>query len=700
MYRPNQIATKSLILSFYLNIHHMRYINKVPVNVRLSLLVIFIGCSIMNGQTVFSLISKSPNVYDVLNNAAKPLNYNPIINTVSYIQRKSPTYITNPNLPLNAQSGAIVAYIGKGMGSQWDSTLLYADSANWGRFPQGGIYNPFGNTTFSNAYIVGCGSTTNSLTGWSGSWYSSKKINTVGTNTLGPDKQYFSNTNIFNSVNSPNMQKHDRPEFNFTSTNDGYVRTLGLLVNDVNATNEVNYGLRGFALNKGTFVAGQFTWTIDSFIPNVNLKTNGAKQLSSVPYMAWNEAGTIGYVVVIGSRNGATGANIGLQPIIYKTTNSGNSWALLNGIDFNNTSNYSKILNSIDPVNSNSTLKIPCFNVKDGIDLTVDRDNNLHIFTSIKNTKSSHIDSLNITHTYTVNGNPGFSWQFTINKYPYLIDFYTDQFTNWPHKIIDSVGTQNYSGPIPSGPNSQMVFPWCNYTGPNGPYDCFDTYLRLQVSRNKGGDYIVYSWAESDTTVTTNQSKWNEFPDIRTSCLRLCDMQLSYGLNITSNSTKVNNRSYFHYFSPKSAITATAGSQVSILTPMIVSRNEDLDGNLPVNHYFGNCLQKFTFAQSCNEGIIIDYDNLNVQELVSADNLMTIYPMPATEKVYIQTKEEFKKVNSIELFSSDSRQLKSLNHTVKDEHTIEIEFNKTLPGIYLLKITTDNSTIIKKIIIE
>ena len=81
-----------------------------------------------------------------------------------------------PAVPATAKTGVIVANVSTNFGQTWDSTCIWANGTNWGRYPQGGIYNPTGNTSLANAYVLGTGPTVAGST-WSGVFYASKKLN-------------------------------------------------------------------------------------------------------------------------------------------------------------------------------------------------------------------------------------------------------------------------------------------------------------------------------------------------------------------------------------------------------------------------------------------------------------------------------------------------------------------------------------------
>src|SRR5690349_7085139 len=59
----------------------------------------------------WKLLCGSMNVYGMVINTTRPLQYHPYLNAVTFVHRKSDTYTTNPVLPLGAQSGVVVAEV-------------------------------------------------------------------------------------------------------------------------------------------------------------------------------------------------------------------------------------------------------------------------------------------------------------------------------------------------------------------------------------------------------------------------------------------------------------------------------------------------------------------------------------------------------------------------------------------------------------
>ena len=143
------------------------------------------------------------NAFGVLVSESKPLNYYPALNAVTFIHRKSITYTPTSN----GNSGSIVGMYTTNNGTTWDSTCIWASGSDLARYPQGGLYNPLGNTNVNNAYLLGMGPVTNGTT-WTGNWYASKSLLGGGTATPGADQQ-----SILNA--SASIKKHHFSRYSF-----------------------------------------------------------------------------------------------------------------------------------------------------------------------------------------------------------------------------------------------------------------------------------------------------------------------------------------------------------------------------------------------------------------------------------------------------------------------------------------------------
>lgn len=647
-------------------------------------------------SSVFTRLSGSMNLLGMIVSSSKPLHYNNEINTVAFIQRKSSTYQAAPIG--NSNSGTIVGYFSKDFGTTWDSTCIWANATNLARYPQGGIYNPAGNQNPDNAYLIGTGPITQG-SGWLGSWYASKKIGAVGTNSPSADQQFMSHTTPFGSLISPTMPKHYFPRHGFCSTDDGLVRSLGGLYDEygiVNAGQPEKY--RGTIVAKGSFVSGAMVWTADSLVPPTVSITTGGRQLFSQNWMAWNEQGTVGYVMFIGGRQGSTGSNFGWQPIIYKTTNSGNTWALTNGIDFN-TPGWQFIKNSMATVNTNTALEIPFFNVGEGIDITVDKNNDLHIVTTVVGTARNHPDSMGYTYQFT-KGTENYSWPYVNTAWPYIFDFIGDG-NNWTYRTIDSVGTE---GPgATSGSNGFSSNPWTNASQTTA----VSPDMRIQVSRTYDGEFVLYSWAESDTTLTTAAVKWNEFPNIKQRAMRVCDKVVStdeYAVTSPGSgfNPRVRDKSYFHYMSPEcmagGVITPATAILATFTVPYTVSNNLSYDGAIPVDNFVGRAIVSHSFAMStstaCN---IFTSIGINSNEVTQSN----IYPNPAKNNFNVVIQLSVSKEVFVEVFNAIGQKVAaSIYNGQIGTNTIPVQVNNANAGVYFVKVKAGNNETTKKLILE
>ncbi len=620
----------------------------------------------------FNYLSSSENILSVLFSESSPLQYNDNLNTVSFIHRKSPTYISSPD----NNSGSIVAMIGQNFGAVWDSTCLWTNSVELGRYPQGGIYNPVGNVNLNNAYIVATGPVFGN-TGWEGNFYASKSLNGAGTNTPGADQQYLSD--MLNSYPT-NQAKHSLSRNNFVSTDDGKVRSMASMVDNINASYSAT---RGVMLVTGVFNAGVMVWKTDSFVPNVMVNLSGKKYISGSGYQAWNENGTVGYIVTLGVQTNASLSNRAPQPIIYKTTNSGLSWAQVNSIDFNLPA-YNGVKASLCSINNNSVITKPIFREDEGVSCVVDINNKLHIVATVGSAFSNDFDSLNFANHFSTEG---YGWPMTNFYYPYIYDFFGDGASAWNGNIIDSVETEGPGLSFYSyGFNSN---PWDT----DGSGNKVTSGMRIQASRNATGQHIIYSWAESDTNNTTNHLHWNEFPNIKLRAWDANNNKVSEEADITStcSNIRIPNQAFFHHISP--AIEATSSSSsVTFSVPVTVSNSVPLAQLSKNDHFYSTAAVNFTNYQSSplRMGLITSVNKDPIE-----NESINIFPNPVSRNlnIFLNTKDM---IVTVSIYDANNKMVNFLTGLNVNNLILNTDDLKT--GIYFIKIQTENSVYTKKII--
>ncbi|MDO9000880.1 MAG: T9SS type A sorting domain-containing protein [Bacteroidota bacterium] len=634
----------------------------------------------------WNLLTGSQNIYGMLLGESQPLQYNDNLNAVSFIHRKSATYTPNPAVPSSAAAGVIVAMVSTNWGTTFDSTCIWSDVTNWGRYPQGGIYNPSGNTNIANAYVVGTGPTV-AGSSFTGNFYASKQLNTFdNVASTAPNAQQF-----FPFAQTGPVTNHGWSRCGFSSTDDGIVRSAALL----QADNTTLAALRGYAIAKGVFNAGAFTWSTDSIIPPALIEpATGDKVLGFAPLMAWNEAGTVGYFATIGTLAGATSQNIGQHPIIYKTTNSGVSWSLLPVIDFNSVA-MKPILDHLASTNADTNVTSPFFS---DWDITVDANDKLHIGAVMFSHSSIDADSLNYLQQWS-NGGELYRWGHTPGNRPYLYDFIGDGSGPWNFVTIDSCSSEQAGAA--TGSNGFNENPW-DPTGTNGS-KTNNVDHRIQLGRTPDGQYITYSWVESDTNFTNGSRKYNSLPNIKTRCMSIGTGTNMYivsptEINVTkvasgtgTPNTSVANRATLHYMSPVTGSATISGPNVDIYTPLTVTNSNPFSQLTNNTTWYQSGKLSYTFPS----GVGVKENAQN-----SASNSV-LYPNPASNNATLAIDLKDNSTVNITVLSTIGQLVKSSNSQGQiGENNINVDLTGLSTGIYLVNIKVGNATSTKKLVVQ
>ncbi|MCE3228263.1 MAG: BNR/Asp-box repeat protein [Bacteroidetes bacterium] len=657
----------------------------------------------------WNLIAGSRNSYGMIVSASKPLQYNAELNAVTFIHRCSTTYTASPA----DNTGAMVAEITTNWGATWDSTCFHSESVNQGRYPGGAIYNPAGNSNINNAYIVGSGPVF--TTQWIGNFWASKQLGTANYNSTASSTpgamQFLNNTS---PLTHTAVGKSDFSRLCFTATNDGKMRSLGMMLKNANdVSSGAAYGFRGVNMTNGSYNAGVFDLSGDSimFAGVVNQNTSGTPSTTDdyfmttgSPVMAWNQSGSHGYVVVIGARSAASNsASSGYQPIVWKTDNFGASWSLVPGIDFSS-STYSNVLTHIDPVETNTNLTIPFFNTSEGIGAVVDANNKLHIFSTIVATGKSHADSLGYTYSYTMSINSPtatYSWPHTPGYRAYIYDFMLDGGTStWDYMLVDSLGTE-----APGDESGEGGYPENPYDGDAGVKLIPDA--RIQASRTPTGDLVFVSYAESDTNYVNGQVKYNVIPEIK---LRTIDIQNAGGYGnykvwpnevvVSKLGPAINNqvdkKAMMHYMSPVTSSLSLATGKLGVHIPFTVSHSEG-PGTVPGSIYaqLGSTAHWYTSA-------FVDFSGVGINEnALGSVSGAVIYPNPASRHATVLIDMKNEAAVDIEVYSTIGQLMKSSKtNTQIGENNIRIDLSNLSTGIYLVSIKAGNAVSTKKLIVE
>jgi len=653
----------------------------------LPVITCFILCQLFVAQTALSQVNSNSNwqnfstssvLLNSTRSSSKPLQFNEDLSLVTFVQRANTTYPASPAPNATTASGVVIAKVSANWGNLWDSTCLWVSNQNAARYPQGGVYNPSGNVAISNAYVLGTGPSLSTSNMWSGNWSASKQLGSANYNT---SVSAVPNALQFLPTNPPyaSFGKAVYSANSFYTTDDGLLRSLAFLTH---ATSPID--LYGAMVLKASFNNGVFNWTGDSIIPPARYNNSGDYVILYEPLMAWNEAGTIGYLAFPGSRYGTTGSNIGIQPIVYRTINSGSSWQLMPTMDFDSP-DAMPIRNRLQKVDGSGTQVIPNMANQEGWDVIVDKNGKLHIACVLYGAATNMVDSVYYPRN---NGTEGYNWPHTPGKRPYVFDFILSQNQDWEFGIIDSLASE--------APGTNPWQPGYN----QNPYAGGTTnYSRIQLSRTPDERFIFFTWAESDTNLTSGAVKWNTSPDIK---VRALDAN-TYGLSPTElvlsagSNTNVSGKAGMHFASPKCSHASISTDSIAVRLPVTISNHPTNTWSLTCTHWFSADSIKFSRSLSpFTQSISIVLVGIN-ETTPFKENRFEVYPNPFHSSFILNPLVPSVKKYTIELFDLSGRKL--FSETVKGgEH--EFYAGAFASGTYILRITDDINVVHKKIVKE
>lgn len=204
---------------------------------------------------------------------------------------------------------------------------------------------------------------------------------------------------------------------------------------------------------------------------------------------AWAKDGSVGYVWFNGMDSLGVRPNKSTQPMVYKSTDGGQSWNMMTAFDYGS---VPEIRNYVWHVLADTSICRPVFfygyTISDAdMPGVVDANGNLHLAVTIQGGYSNKDDSLGYTFTYEPTK---------------IFDLYTTS-TGWDAKYIDTLASDVDDGT-------------------NGTWKTFSLDHRLHMARSDDGNVIFTIWTDTDPSYNT----MNIFPNIK-----------AFGHNITTNET-------------------------------------------------------------------------------------------------------------------------------------------------------------------
>lgn len=579
------------------------------------------------GVVSSTTIGYSNNVYTMLVEQQSCLTANEDIGVIQFTHRAKVGELGA------VSSGDIVSSRSTDGGITWHGQLVMNNSSGHNlRYPSGVLYNPSGNTNPNNAFTAFCGPVSDGA-GWGETFFGSMKLDS---------------TNVDNNL-IPSYGSLIR--LGVQATTDGKVHAMGSAYQSAPL-----YLLDTNYLLTGVFNAtnNKFDWNVTNFKPSFVADTDG----SDFAYVwhfnnAWSQDGTIGYYWTVG--RDASNDTRSYQPIVWKTTNSGSTWAKMPVFDFSTLSIITDMLQPMQGVTPAASR--PQFS--SSLDGVVDANGDLHLMALIKACSSNANDSLGFAY-YVANGD-------FLNP---IFDVYTTS-TGWGARHLGDI----YTIAVPAA---------------EGGYGDIGWDLRLQAGRTADGTKVFASWTDSDTTIAPVGSAnllLNMFPDIYIAGWDVATGKQTSPTNFTLG-TSLYGDCFFHYMSD--LVIDNNGTYQIPITEI----DKDIDPINPITH---NYISGITFTEAdfvVNPGFKSTIDNLA--------SISQNRPNPFTGNTQIDVNLSRSANLSIVVVNITGQKVYEMNYgTVSTgNHTFQINAENLASGIYFYTVNADNSSVTKKMIVQ
>lgn len=596
-------------------------------------------------------IGTAYNVYGILGDRQNQVAYNPAINTLAFVHRQNNGGPGGPNA-----SGIISFDYSTDGGATWTvnpfQTTPTGSGALWNgnRYPNIAIYNPTGNTSPANAYVVEAGpgletGTNSGENGWANTFRATHKLNGDSL-----DETY--NFNSYSTQNDPN--EWGAAGLYVTANGDAWYAST----NNNNSSNtapnpayDVADNYSKYFLTKGVWnnTTHKYDWTtVDTIVPgwNTTLNNGNAYNMGGLMNMAWSVDGNTGYFVVMGS----WGTNTMYRPYVMKTTDAGATWTQYADYDF---SNNALLQCMVWPTNGTQAIR-PFFS---SYDVVVDDNDQLKIFGEINSGFTDHPDSLGYT--------------FAAIQAGQLYETSTNSAGGWDVTFIDSVYVDDYE-----------------FDGANQ----LKHYVRPQAARSQDGSKLFYTWLGVNPIFGASE---REFPDVFSTGHELSSNKWTPITNLTTGVPGAEN---VMAYQTMAVDVIENGNDKSWELPIVfvtLPNGQALGNNSGTNPVQFKYAKGIGFDQAeFTRTAIVDPCAVSVDELALAEGDVSVYPNPTNGVVVINVADASKfNYTIIDVVGN----VIANNNVNSNRTTIDLTNNAL--GVYFVTINTDNGSITKKVML-
>jgi Secretion system C-terminal sorting domain len=525
------------------------------------------------------------------------------------------------------------------------------------RYPNGGLYNPAGNTNPNDAWIVSLTPTLGSPT-WDG-FFGGLAPLTTGAQTGQMEHYDFQTTGTL----LPGGLCEGMPgEFWVTDAEyDGSNQTGPVTV------------------YKGVIAAGDITWSLAGTLnPAHDLSIDGTVTILG-PNISFSPDGSTGWVAFCGDLVG--GQDSVLSPVFSKTTDNGATWSTPVEMDLNSVAWVADTLQSLWIDSTGAPVSNGQATCAFDYDLTVDANGNPHMAVVIGTAAS---------------GTP-YSISSGIAKF--MADVYSpDGGATWDIAYISPVLTFRTA----AFGNTASTVSMDNNT---------------QIARSADGNHIFYAWSDSDTAlVTGNQNgigfgqSANSAPNLRVAAMNVTTGEQTYPQLITDGDLVWEGRALF----PTMAPVVIAGAANCWKLPIVMA---DMPGSEPADptyfHYFGNDVSvcaagfcepatmtlawdQFAFTGATAPCLVGIKDNVrsnvvlgNAYPNPTANSAVITFELPAASSLVIDVMNVYGQQVAV-IANGDFN---------AGAHKVVLNTEKLASGVYFYNLRTNDQVLSKKLVI-
>ncbi len=613
----------------------------------------------VGGEPILPFLGSSANVYGVLDPTTTATTANQACDLIAMTHRENSTNVGN------CGTGAYEAAYSADNGTTWDTTdIIFCNQSS--RYPNGSIFNPVGNVNPLNAVAVMSGPWTNSSTtgdSWVESVFGSIQLD--GSN---PHESFWIN-------GTAGVLTENNGNLGFmSSSDDSTVHIIGEGYN-VDASGDFT-AWQGAVLTTGKFSAAldSMVYTQIEFRPHLVPSIQGFATMTlpydsdafpeSVPGTAWSQDGKTGYVVIFGNLD-STGYNYGSnQPIVYKTTNSGATWAMMPPFNFATLPTLTQYLVPSSDLGVNTplwfTFPISGYQgANDSYDLTVDYQGNLHIMGAIISSAYSSPDS-----AYLI--------EFFQNSPGYIYDVSTTNGGGWQARFIDSMMTFPFNVVT-----SSYSTDWA--TSPSGVVSFGN---RLQASRSTDGKRVFCTWTDDYSGLVPDSLI---APDVKGDMFNIAT-------GVETPSAQRTNTENNYYLCVSDIALASGTPDTTYVVPCTIVYPEQVpdDGLEAVNYYY---LDSVYYGSRPSAVPTVSSLGFSISQN---------FPNPFNNLTQFNINLAKESMVSVDVYNMFGQKVYSINSQKMNDgvHLISIDGSGWSSGVYFYRVTVNNQSVTKKMVVQ